>query len=297
MPASMQVSLKRVEPNDKTVPTQETPDFAKIRLQHVDVVDYPHGELGLDGEFEPDEANDISDEEEMVDESMRIGDDAVELAPEKCQSLRSSMPEINVGETEPDLIVGEDDENTEPSTDQDDAACDQSEKEEVIEDELDTDNEGKKKRRGRRVEINTKQGESDDGGVEPRRRRPQRTRSSSLTDLDRMKARRDHWVTVKAKELEQRKETKELTIKQKRDLLMWYNRMKCPNMQRMKARVALLPRSCDITPEDVELLPWRCKGRYLDIRVMNEYFLEDWEGAKAEKVDGEDDDESGNNNV
>jgi len=73
--------------------------------------------------------------------------------------------------------------------------------------------------------------------------------------------------------------------------------MKCPNMQRMKARVALLPRSCDITPEDVELLPWRCKGRYLDIRVMNEYFLEDWEGAKAEKVDGEDDDESGNNNV
>jgi hypothetical protein len=61
----------------------------------------------------------------------------------------------------------------------------------------------------------------------------------------------------------------------------------------MKRRVAKLPASCDITPEDVELLPWLCKGRYLDLKVMNQFFMEDWQGKDEEfnkKADGSESD-------
>ena len=123
----------------------------------------------------------------------------------------------------------------------------------------------------------------EDPRSRPTRRVPQRTRSSSLTDFDRMRARRDHWINVKGKQVDEERQKRELTMKQKRDLLMWYNRMKTPNKERMKERVAMLPPSCDITPDDVELLPWLCKGRYLDLRVMNQYFMEEWQGAEDKK--------------
>ena len=61
---------------------------------------------------------------------------------------------------------------------------------------------------------------------------------------------------------------------------MWYNRMRTPTKDRMKRRVANLDKSCGITPEDVEGLPWIHGGRFLDLRVMNQMFLTDWQGVK-----------------
>lgn len=318
MPPSMKVSLKHVEPKGGTISPGATPEFANVRLQHVNVVEHQHGEdgdfdnglLSVDSGSEGGVVESDSEEDDgMMDESLRM-QDVVQTAGEKPKNMRSSLPEINVGElpqlaSMEDVSEDVDDEKTEPSTDQEEGVEESDEEE--IEDLFDTDDEagdgdnansnGKKKRR-------KKKKKGDDAGVAPRkgrdlggaagddnrsrptRRMPARTRSSSLTDFDRMKARRDHYLEIKSKELEEGEEKRELTIKQKRDLLMWYNRMKTPNRQRMKERVALLPSSCDITPDDVELLPWLCKGRYLDLRVMNQYFMEDWQGSEKKKTDG-----------
>ena len=119
------------------------------------------------------------------------------------------------------------------------------------------------------------------------RKIPARTRSRSLTDMDRTRIRKavervEERKSIKAAE----EETRILSKKQQRDLLMWYTRMKTPTREEMKRRVAKLPKSCDITPEDVDALPWLCRGRILDVRVMNKLFLEDWQGVK----DGSDSD-------
>jgi len=101
---------------------------------------------------------------------------------------------------------------------------------------------------------------------------PQRQRSRSLNDMQR--------AGRPIKKVVDDEKEDGLSNTRCRDLLMWYNRMKMPNKEEMKRRVAKLPDSCDITPEDVELLPWRCGDRFLDLRVMNQYFLEGWQGAK-----------------
>jgi hypothetical protein len=58
---------------------------------------------------------------------------------------------------------------------------------------------------------------------------------------------------------------------------MWYARMGQPTRDNMKKRVAALPDSCDITPEDVDLLPWAGGGALLNVNKMNELLLRDHE--------------------
>jgi hypothetical protein len=53
---------------------------------------------------------------------------------------------------------------------------------------------------------------------------------------------------------------------------MWYARMGQPDRANMKRRVAALPQSCDITVEDVELLPWIGNGKMLSVKAMNMLF-------------------------
>lgn len=54
---------------------------------------------------------------------------------------------------------------------------------------------------------------------------------------------------------------------------MWYARLGGPNREDMKKRVAALPDSCDITPEEVDELPWICNGLLLSIKEMNKLFM------------------------
>jgi hypothetical protein len=42
----------------------------------------------------------------------------------------------------------------------------------------------------------------------------------------------------------------------------------------MKAIVASLPPSCEILPEDVDLLPWSGGGFALNVKKMNQLFYE-----------------------
>lgn len=100
-----------------------------------------------------------------------------------------------------------------------------------------------------------------------------RHRSSSMTDIYRRR-------TKKKEENEKNKEKADLSNQKRRDLLMWYNRMRSPTKEEMKRKVLALDESCDITIEDVEGLPWLCRGKFLDLRVMNQMFLDDWQGSK-----------------
>ena len=64
---------------------------------------------------------------------------------------------------------------------------------------------------------------------------------------------------------------------------MWYSRMQQPNKKQMKQKVSQLPKSCGIKPEDVEKLPWLPGGFFLDVRVMNQMILDDWQGDGQEE--------------
>jgi hypothetical protein len=238
---SMQINLRKVNRDGSPGTDHEKPEFADIQLKHVKVTE----EEWL-VEEEEEEYEEIVEEELMGDEyEEQLLEDEFdeyeidELAEKIPHNLRSSLPDLHLGE----MAL--------TSNDEDDAN-------------------GSKKGLGDE-EIDERETRST------LRKPPRRTRSSSLSEIDRMTRRRDHYITVKSKEYNE-DPMRELTDKQRRDLLMWYNRMKTPNKEDMKRRVAKLPESCDITPEDVELLPWLCKGRYLDLRVMNKYFVEDWQG-------------------
>ena len=45
----------------------------------------------------------------------------------------------------------------------------------------------------------------------------------------------------------------------------------------MKAKIRAMPPSCDITEDDVELLPWIIGGLSTDVKKMTKLFTEDFE--------------------
>jgi hypothetical protein len=59
----------------------------------------------------------------------------------------------------------------------------------------------------------------------------------------------------------------------KKNCLMWYSRMGQPNRTNMKRRVADLDQSCNITAEDVDLLPWTGSGMMLRVKDTNKLML------------------------
>ena len=70
-------------------------------------------------------------------------------------------------------------------------------------------------------------------------------------------------------------ETNSQLVERRRKCYMWYARLGLPNRNQMIQRVAALPDSCDISIEDVDILPWIHGGTTLDITEMNKLFLED----------------------
>jgi hypothetical protein len=68
--------------------------------------------------------------------------------------------------------------------------------------------------------------------------------------------------------------TGELTDDKRRKCYMWYYRLGLPNRDRMMEKVAAL-KSCDITVEDVGLLPWIGGGATLSVPDTNRFLLND----------------------
>lgn len=117
---------------------------------------------------------------------------------------------------------------------------------------------------------------------------PPPARSSSLTEMDRMRnqeEKKEASAKRKKERAEEKKAQAKLSNQKRRDLLMWYNRMRTPTRDDMKKKVMALDKSCDISPEDVDDLPWLCKGKFLDLRVMNQMFMEDWRGEATKHGD------------
>jgi hypothetical protein len=54
---------------------------------------------------------------------------------------------------------------------------------------------------------------------------------------------------------------------------MWYARLGQPNRIRMKEKVAALSDTCEITVEEVDLLPWVGGGSMLSVKEMNKLML------------------------
>ena len=267
---SMQVTLRHVlpeenRPNNNNSEEPTTPEFGKIQLKSVHCQEEEEHEPDTceddDGEskkellvqdlqeesVEPGLAdNEDNDVEEMFQSSLpniaRLDDSSISMTP----------PHTPPKEEEPQIVPKEVDPHPPPKASSDRKPSKEKEPQ-VVPKEVDP--------------YPPPKPSSDS-----RPSAPQRQRSRSLNDMQRAGRRNNKAVDNEKEE--------GLSDTRCRDLLMWYNRMKMPNKEEMKRRVAKLPDSCDITPEDVELLPWRCGDRFLDLRVMNQYFLEGWQGAK-----------------
>jgi len=74
-----------------------------------------------------------------------------------------------------------------------------------------------------------------------------------------------------------------LTEERRKKCYMWYARLAQPDREKMKQMVADLPDSCDITPQEVDALPWTSDGSLLPVKAMNELFMnpEDADGPKS----------------
>ena len=68
-----------------------------------------------------------------------------------------------------------------------------------------------------------------------------------------------------------------LTDERRKKCYMWFSRLGQPTKSVMKKRVAAMQKEsngvCDITPEEVDALPWVGGGLTLNVRAMNELFL------------------------
>lgn len=64
-----------------------------------------------------------------------------------------------------------------------------------------------------------------------------------------------------------------LSKERARKCYMWYARLGQPNRDSMIASAKKLTHNDDITPEEVEALPWICGGALLPVKEMNELFL------------------------
>jgi hypothetical protein len=76
-----------------------------------------------------------------------------------------------------------------------------------------------------------------------------------------------------AKETSTGEDTKGITKEYRRDdrlerTFQWYTRMASPIREDFKRRVADV-QSIDITPEDVDLLPWNSNGKFVNIAKIN----------------------------
>lgn len=71
------------------------------------------------------------------------------------------------------------------------------------------------------------------------------------------------------------KQKKRVLTREVRDkLIFWYGRLGHPERDVMMKKVARLPKSCGITPEDVELLPWIMGGRMLKTKELHDKVME-----------------------
>jgi hypothetical protein len=100
-------------------------------------------------------------------------------------------------------------------------------------------------------------------------------KKTDLEDED-FKYKAEGWK-LPSREKEERVLTKEVADK----LIFWYGRLGHPTQKDMKRRVAKLPPSCRIHPEDVDLMPWKIRGTILDTKKLYEIIAELDGGAEG----------------
>ena len=69
-----------------------------------------------------------------------------------------------------------------------------------------------------------------------------------------------------------KKKMKVLTEEERRKCYMWYDRMGRPTRDKMKQRIPLM-KDCDISLEDVDALPWMCRGTMISQSELNKLIL------------------------
>lgn len=74
--------------------------------------------------------------------------------------------------------------------------------------------------------------------------------------------------------IREKKEEQILTKAVADKLIFWYGRLGHPDRDSMKRRVAKLPPSCGIVPDDVDLMPWIIHGTMLNTKRMHEIIAE-----------------------
>lgn len=262
---SMQVELKPVDRNndDGESAGSVAPEFANIQLDPV--------RCCSQDEEEEDEDKEDADDDDCEEAGYNSTEEEEEEISEKEETLEEEKEEISeeetISEEENEASEGDDNGDTETreSNDPEDLVAAVAAETNAEENAVESQSPAAVTSDTTAPLANDTETVPPENRDPPRRRALHRQRSRSLTEI---------------RVVRTESSSEELSGTRRRDLLMWYNRMKTPNREEMKRRVAKLPSSCDITPDDVDLLPWRCNGKYLDVRIMTKYFMDDWQGAE-----------------
>lgn len=275
---SMEVTLRDVEPPptnrwSNAADRDASPSLSKVQIKHITTIEEDH-EDDCNEESFSESSGDIDLMGEEFDSDTEEKLKKTSPSDERDGSM-NSLGDINVDSSEDDASYGRQQVNMRASMPNlaleqnlPSAASDLQ----SVEEEEDIEEDIEKKDIGPRRPTR-----SDDKSA------LQRTRSSSLTAMDRMRLKAE--AKRKEEKALKKKKKQDLSNQKRRDLLMWYNRMRTPTKDEMKRRVAALDKSCGISPADVDGLPWIYGGKFLDLRVMNQMFLNDWQGDKKENGD------------
>ncbi|CAB9499325.1 expressed unknown protein [Seminavis robusta] len=79
--------------------------------------------------------------------------------------------------------------------------------------------------------------------------------------------------TRSSEKKEEKPKQKVLGEEARRKCFMWYARFGQPNRDLMKRKVRRLGDACDITVEDVDALPWICRGEMLPVKELNDLII------------------------
>ena len=277
---SMEVTLRDVEPPitnrwSNAADKDASPSLSKVQIKHITTIEEDHEDEYNEESFSESSGDiDLMGEEYDSDTDEKAKQPKPPPLPDEKEGSMNDLGDLLVDSSEDDSSHGNQQANMRASMPnlalEQNLPLSASDLQSVDEEE----------------EVEEDIGKEDNAPSRPTRHKSNdkgpgllRTRSSSLTDMDRMR------IQKKEEKAKKKKEKKDLSNQKRRDLLMWYNRMRTPTKDDMKRKVAALDKSCGISPADVDMLPWIYGGKFLDLRVMNQMFLNDWQGAEKNDDD------------
>ena len=120
----------------------------------------------------------------------------------------------------------------------------------------------------KRVQTATSSGDDAKSRIEEMKRKRDAMKAAASAQIHKPKP-----ESARSVEKKEEKTKKVLTEDVRKKCFMWYARLGQPTKDEFIRKVKKMSTSCDITPEDVEALPWICRGAMLPVKELNELII------------------------